>query len=84
MEDNCFLNKWVSVDHPKTCLNPDEYFQIKYVKVEGCPMDFKISIRGEKTCWFSSKSIVDWSDEHPDVVEERFNKMFEGCSCHTK
>jgi hypothetical protein len=66
VEDNCFMGKWVKVDHPQTCLNPDEYFQVKEVRIDGCPMEPKIYIRGENTCWFNSKTIVDYDYVNPD------------------
>ncbi len=39
---------WVKSSHPRTCLNPDEFFQVCERKIEGD----KVYIRGENTCWF--------------------------------
>lgn len=57
--DNVFLGKMVKVNHPITCLNPDEFFKIEYVEIEGSIEEPKIYIRGNKTMWFNSKLIID-------------------------
>lgn len=47
----------VKVDHPITCLNPDEYFIVLELRYD--PTLKKVSIRGEKTCWFNVNMVVD-------------------------
>lgn len=59
IEDKCFIGKKVKVDHPITVLNPDEFFEIKYVRIEGSVLEPRIYVRGETTMWFSSKLIID-------------------------
>lgn len=66
------LSKWVKVDHPITCSNPSEYFEIKQVKCEGNPMNIKIYVRGEDTMWFNTNLILDWSDEEPIHLNDKF------------
>lgn len=39
----------VSSSHPRTCLNPDEYFAVIGVRIEGD----RVYARGEHTCWFN-------------------------------
>lgn len=36
-------------NHPITCLNPDEWFEVSEVRAEP---DGDFSVRGENTCWF--------------------------------
>lgn len=58
--DNIFMGAMIKVDHPTTCLNPDEYFKVIAVNIEGNPMSPKIYVRGENTCWFSTTLILDY------------------------
>lgn len=51
----------VKVDHPITCLNPDEYFAIAQIEFQSNPK--KVWICGENTCWFNSDMIVDVKDD---------------------
>lgn len=39
----------VKADHPITCCNPEETFEVKEAKIE----DGNLYLRGEKTMWFS-------------------------------
>jgi hypothetical protein len=61
--EKLLIGKFVKVDHPITCMNPTEYFEIKYVEAKGTPMDIRVSVRGENTMWFGTGLILDWSDE---------------------
>lgn len=52
---NSLIGKLASANHPLTCLNPEETFEIVDVKIENSEHhNFgKISVRGEETCWFT-------------------------------
>lgn len=39
----------VKANHPITCLNPDEWFEVTEVRAES---DGRFAVRGERTCWF--------------------------------
>lgn len=43
-------------DHPRTVLNPDEYFEVIDIQVQ----HGKMYVRGKNTCWFTSTSINCW------------------------
>lgn len=53
LKNSSLLGRWAYAAHPQTSLNPDVYFQIAEMKVEGC----RLMVRGEKTCWFSINMI---------------------------
>lgn len=46
----------VRVDHPQTCLNPEEYFKV--VAVRQHPGS-GYSFRGERTCWFGLSALLE-------------------------
>ena len=43
------VGKMARADHPITCLNPDEWFEVKAAR----QLDGRLAIIGENTCWFS-------------------------------
>ena len=71
IEDTALIGNWVKVDHPITCLNPTEFFQITKVKISGSPMSPKICVRGENTMWFGIGLIVDWYDRDPEIYNPK-------------
>lgn len=48
----------VKVDHPITSYNPEEYFTVVDIRIDSSD-GVKASIRGENTCWFSAKMVID-------------------------
>lgn len=51
----------VKVNHPITCLNPDEYFEV--VDMQFDPITNRCSVIGANTCWFGGTMIVEVLDE---------------------
>lgn len=46
----------VKVNHPITCLNPEEYFKV--VATRHKP-DEEFAFRGERTCWFGLSTLLE-------------------------
>lgn len=44
----------VKSSHPRTVINPDEFFHVISVRVEGD----RVYVRGENTCWFNADMIT--------------------------
>ena len=48
------IGKRAKAYHPITCLNPTEFFEIRFVKIE----NDKVFCRGENTCWFGENMLT--------------------------
>ncbi len=64
LEYNINVGSIVKVSHPITVLNPDEYFEIKFMEVKfqrmtNNTMRTRAWIRGDNTMWFAADMIVD-------------------------
>lgn len=54
---NINIGSVVKVNHPITCLNPTEYFEI--VDMQYDLSLNRCAVRGKDTCWFGVTMIVD-------------------------
>jgi len=57
-EINSLIGKSAKADHPITCLNPTEYFTIIDICIDKTLKGYKVSVRGDDTCWFNVKSVM--------------------------
>jgi len=51
---NALVGKIAKADHPITCINPEEYFEIVEAKLDTYSGEVKLYVKGENTCWFNS------------------------------